>query len=397
MLRYYPIDDDLYGLSEIEPVKSLQKAINALLCEYIDEINQKLYTPVAVGPGVRQHSLEWGKGARWQMNNPMTDFRLVESQSNATAYFNATYSALVAAMMNALGETSLGVSNIDRFQADKTATEVKQLTVQRNARDNFNQIFLSEALERQTRLWYAMNQKMVFSDPKKKYYVIRIVGKDAIRYFETIGLNRQSLTDSSKAYLQNHPELPASNLETPVYPVNIGTDEEPKLVPKFSVSPGASVGQLYVEPTDLLGNFDFVADVKSMATAASDQEKSSRDKAVMVLMTNPNVSALLGQEQIKPKFKDLFVSWLEDSGFKDADRFFERTAPQGPPGAPPGAGMPPGAGPPPGGPPPTPKIPGRPNMLAGTPTAPGPQTYPQAMGGSPGAGITLVRKATPNF
>src|SRR3990167_9642693 len=54
LLKYYPIDDDLYGLSQIEPIKSLQKAINALLCQYVDEINQKLYSPIAVGPGVRQ-------------------------------------------------------------------------------------------------------------------------------------------------------------------------------------------------------------------------------------------------------------------------------------------------------------------------------------------------------
>ena len=31
MLKYYPIDDDIYGVSEIEPIKSLQKAVNALL------------------------------------------------------------------------------------------------------------------------------------------------------------------------------------------------------------------------------------------------------------------------------------------------------------------------------------------------------------------------------
>src|SRR5690606_38807443 len=38
LLRYYTVDDDLYGLSEIEPVKGIQKAINALLCQYVDEI-----------------------------------------------------------------------------------------------------------------------------------------------------------------------------------------------------------------------------------------------------------------------------------------------------------------------------------------------------------------------
>jgi hypothetical protein len=142
MLRYYAIDDDLYGLSEIEPVKGLQKAVNAILCQYVDEINQHLYSPIAIGPGVRQHTLEWGKGARWIMNNPMTDFRLVESKSNATAYFNTTYSVLVSAMMNALGESSLGVSNTQPYSRDKTATEVQSVNQQRNARDNYQQLML---------------------------------------------------------------------------------------------------------------------------------------------------------------------------------------------------------------------------------------------------------------
>lgn len=334
MLRYYPIDDDIYGLSEIEPIKSLQKAVNALLCQYVDEINQKLYSPIAIGPGVRQSTLEWGKGSRWMMNNPMTDFRMVESQSNAAQYFNNTYSVLVAGMMNALGEGSLGVSNIDRMQNDKTATEVKYLVNQRNSRDNFNQIALSEAIERQMKLWYSMNQSMIFSDPKKKYYVIRIVGKEAIRFFQEQELDKSGLTpegqknviDETKQMMAANPDLDLISLQkelenkhaTPYKPVET---PEGKLVPKFSINNG--IGSLYVEPVDLMGTYDFVADVKSMALGAGEEEKAARNKAITSILSNPQTIMLLQQEEVKPKFKELFIAWLEDSGFKDADRFFE--------------------------------------------------------------------------
>jgi len=87
MLRYYVIDDDLYGLSEIEPIQGLQKAINALLCQYVDEINQNLYSPIAIGPGVRQHTLEWGKGARWIMNNPLPNRKTSSSSTLAAAHW----------------------------------------------------------------------------------------------------------------------------------------------------------------------------------------------------------------------------------------------------------------------------------------------------------------------
>lgn len=326
LLRYFRIDDDLYGLSEIEPVKSLQKAINALLCQYVDEINQKLYSPIAIGPNVKQYTLEWGKGARWQMNNPMTDFRLVESQSNAAQFFSTTYSMLVSSMMNAIGETSLGVSNVGPFQKDKTATEVKQIVQQRNARDASNQNSLAEAIERQMMLWHQMNQKMLFTDPKKRSYVIRIVGKDAIQYFRERGLDKYGLTDEASMFLQENPSHSnTSDFETPLFPVNTGDKNEASVVPKFSYEKLGQVGKLIVEPEDLEGSFDFIADVESMALNAGKDEQAGRDQAMKTILTSPNAMQLLQQENVKPKFKQLLIAWLVDNGFKDAEQYFETT------------------------------------------------------------------------
>ena len=327
MLRYYAIDDDLYGLSEIEPVKGPMKAINALLCQYVDEINQNLYSPIAIGPGVRQHTLEWGKGARWIMNNPMTDFRVVEGKSNAAAYFNNTYSVLVSSMMNALGESSLGVSNIQPFQRDKTATEVRAVTSQRNARDNFNQIFLGEAIKRQLMLWHTMNQTMLFSDEKKQYYVVRIAGKDTIKYFQQKQLDATETIKELEGgqnleVLENAPNAEA--LVKPKFPVNIGTEKKPKEVTKLKLDDSLDGGELYAQPEDVKGNFDFIVDVQSMTLEASEERKQTQQVAMQMLVGNPNVAMMLAQEGIKPKFKELFVTWLEDLGFSDADRFFEK-------------------------------------------------------------------------
>lgn len=337
MLKYLTIDDDLYGVSEIEPIKGLQKAINALLCQYLDEINQNLYSPIAIGPGVRQHTLEWGKGARWIMNNPMTDFRLVESRSNAAQFFNNTYSVLVSAMMNSLGESSLGVSNMQPYQNDKTATEVKALQVQRNARDNYNQLMLAESMKRQLLLWHTMNQVLLFSDPDKQNYVIRIVGKDAIEFFKKKGFDQMKYSneaakqkfDMSSEFGNNYEEMNKAgytkeNLMVPSYPIRVGKGAEAKLMPKMSSESGGS-GTLYVEPEDIKGQFDFSIDVESMTVTADEERKQARQTAVSLLVSNPNIIALLQQEGVKPKFKDLFVTWLEDLGFNDAQKFFEAT------------------------------------------------------------------------
>lgn len=324
MLRYYAIDDDLYGLSEIEPVKGPMKAINALVCQYIDEITQNLYSPIAIGPGVKQHTLGWEKGARWMMNNPMTDFRVVEGKSNAAQYFNTTYSVLVSMIMNALGESSLGVSNIQPFQNDKTATEVKALNLQRNARDNYNQIFLSEAIKRQLMLWHSMNQQMIFNDRKKQYFIVRIAGKDAIKYLAEKGLNKVVTDDKVAQTLIENPNLGGAELaQYPQYPINLGSDKEPKLEPKLQLEESGGSAKLYVEPEDLKGQFDFSVEIESMALSADDERKQAQQIAMSMLITNPNVPMLLAQEKIKPKFKELFIEWLEGLGFKDADRFFE--------------------------------------------------------------------------
>jgi len=341
MLRYYAIDDDLYGLSEIEPVKGLQKAINALVSQYVDEINQNLYSPIAIGPGVRQHTLEWGKGARWVMNNPMTDFRIVEGKSNAAAYFQQTYSVLVASMMNALGESSLGISNIQPMQNDKTATEVKALTLQRNARDNYNQIFLGEMIKRQYMLWHTMNQKMLFTDKKSIPYIIRIVGAGSVESFKESQLHEQELEDTAVQAMIEMKTTNYNDFLTPKYPVKV----DGKYKTKLEMEQNGKSGLIYVEPDDIGGMFDFSIDVESMSSNADDMRRDGRSQALQLLVSNPNVMAMLQQDGVKPKFKDLFVSWLEDLGFQDAERFFEaggQMPPQG--GEPPQGGPGPDTG-----------------------------------------------------
>lgn len=353
MLRYYSIDDDLYGLSEIESVKGLQKAINALLCQYVDEINQKLYTPIAVGPGVRQHTLEWGKGARWMMNNPMTDFRLVEANTNGAALFEKTYSVLVSAMMSALGQSSLGVSNLGPFQKEKTATEVKQLNQQSNARDQFNQIFLAEAIQRQMKLWYSMNQKMLFADETKKYYIFRIVGKEFIDEFQQLGLDQNTLPTEALTAMFAEGTTDPTNYMMPKYPVNIGDEKKPNMQAKMKVNKNIDTAELLIQPQDLQGTFDFIADVESMTNDYDNQKKQARQAAISLLVSNPNVLQLLGMEGFQPKFKELFVDWLEDMGFSDADKYFTPVQNAGA-GVPPMPGQPGQATPPPpmGGQPP---------------------------------------------
>jgi hypothetical protein len=332
MLKYYPIDEDLYGLSEIEPVEKLQKAINALVCQYLDAINMNLYTPIKVNPvNVQMHTLEFGPGKKWLMNNPTSDV-VPHTQSTAgIREFAETYRFLVGAMEEALGETSAATSNMVPGAATKTATEVKDMGISRNARDNFNLIFLGEALKKQMMLWLKMNQQFLFgSNQKDKQKIIQIVGKDAIKFFQGEGLDAYGLDEEAIKLLEDPTmagtNVPPEAMGKPLFPVNVNGDS----VPKMTIEGNGSVGQLIIEPEDLSGTYDYVPDVGSMNQMAPTEKITAMTNALsMATAVNPKtgapsgLSAAMQAEGKKVKATELFTDMLEQTGFPDADQYIE--------------------------------------------------------------------------
>lgn len=339
MLKYYPIDDDIYGLSEIEPVERLQKAINALLNQYLDAINMSLYAPLKIrntNGAVAMHTIEFGPAKKWLMNDPSSDVVTHDQNITGVQEFENTYRFLVAALQEAMGETSAVVSNQAPGSGDKTATEVKDLQISRSARDNFNQIYLSEALKKQMMFWYKMNQQLLFSNPTEQKKVIQIVGKDALKFFQGMGLDGQGLTDENIATLSD-PSLAdtvqPTDLQTPLFPVK--TKEG--IVPKLQMEPGAQYGKLIIEPDDLGGDYDYIPDVGSMGSNASkDTIDAKADFMSRVTGVDPKtgqptgIAQMIAQEGKKIKASDLLIDYAEDIGFKNADQYIENAPQQQP-------------------------------------------------------------------
>jgi hypothetical protein len=341
MLKYYPIDEDLYGLSEIEPVEKLQKAINALVCQYLDAINMNLYTPLKVNPvNVQMHTLEFGPGKKWLMNNPSADVIPHTQSSAGIAEFTQTYKFLVGAMQEALGETSAATSNLNPNSPQKTATEINALNVARSARDNFNLLYLGEALKKQMMFWVKMNQQFMFSsaDNSEKQKIIQIIGKDAIRYFQNEGLDAYGLDQESIDLLTNKSmvgtNVSPQSLSKPLFPVKVGGDT----LPKLTTEGGGSLGHLIIEPGDLAGDYDFVPDVGSMGDMAPQDRLNMMNSALtMTTAVYPRTGARIGvnaamyNEGKRIKATELFTDFMEQSGFHDADRYIESVPPQEPP------------------------------------------------------------------
>ena len=381
LLKYYPVDDDIYGLSEIEPIEKLQKAVNALVCQYLDAVNISTYPIMKVkstGGAVQMHTLQFAPGAKWLMSDPTNDVVSHQFSPLGVQEFASTYRFLISAMQEGLGETSAGISNLDPGGDKKTATEVKDLAVSRSARDNFNTIFLAEALKKQMMFWFKMNQQFLFSQGEE-HKVIRIVGKDAIKYFQNQGLDGQGLTEEMIEQL-SAPEMEGVDFQlddfvSPIHPVQVGDN----VVPKMYQEDGDTTAQLIVERDDLSGEYDYTPDIESMRLADPNQEINSK-KQLLELALNPVTTQLLMQEQYRLKTKEVIEDFFTAVGIKDADKYFEKLQ-GGLNGIDPATGQPIGPGA--GG-----TIPGNPNLpnggIGGMGQSPMPLAGGQAAGVIPG-------------
>jgi len=353
MLKYYPIDEDIYGLSEIEPVERLQKAINALISQYMDAVNMSLYAPLKIrASAVQMHTLEFGPGKKWLMNDPASDVMMHEQKPSGVQEFAETYRFLVGALQEGLGESSAAGSGLQPGQQDKTATEIKDTAASRSARDNYNLMFLGEALKKQMMLWHKMNQQFLFAGQKDQHKIIEIVGKDAIKYFQTEGLDAHGLDQEGIDTLSN-PDLAGTvspqDLSTPIFPVKTANGMDTKL----TMDGQNKVGHLTIEPDDLLGDYEYIPDVGSMSQMAPDDEIKAKSQAIQMLTgVDPKtgqpigIGAMIAKEGNKVKATELFVDYMEEIGFKDADQYIESAPqPQPQPGQDPLAALGGGAGP----------------------------------------------------
>src|SRR3990167_4131084 len=290
-LKYYPLPDDIYGVSELEPVSKLVRGINSLYSQYVDNIVVDLYPPLLVNPvNVRMHTLEYAPEAKWLMNNPLTDLKRLETSTSATNNFSAVYQIMVGSLMNAWGEGSQGYSQVNPVKGagQVTATEIKDTAFTRNVRDNMNQIFLSEALKRQVMLWHQMNQQFLFEGTTNQAKVIRVVGRDAVEFFKRNGLADIRPTPEEADQMAMGEQMP-DMVEGPRYGVDMGGGD---MQPKFQPDVSGEGGNLAVEQGDLQGTYDYIPDIETMK-APSDQDVEQKLAGILGIITNPAVIQML--------------------------------------------------------------------------------------------------------
>ena len=337
-LRYYPIVDDIVGESEVEPVISLSRGINAVLCGFVDQMNMSMRPPVRMlSGGARQETIEYGPGAIWIETSPGAVTTVDNIGDSAIKAFNNTYPAMVAAFNTAMGDQSLGVSNFLGKAEDKTATEVNDLQQQQNNRDQFNQLFLGEFLKDIMMMWLANNKQYAFADGARNM-ILKVVGREKLQEFQKLGLDNAEVPDEALqevgGMIAQNPEaeidlesalqgleVPENGVVTEVDEGGVPTEVEKRL----TVSDDGSMGDLLVEQNDLDGLYDYTPDVKSMAIGAG---KAMQEAKKLALQSAKEFQQELAQEGKTLKASDLLISVFEDAGLKDADQYFDDLQPE---------------------------------------------------------------------
>lgn len=335
MLRYYPIGDDVYGESEVESVLPLYRAINAVLCGYLDMQALASRPPIKVSnnsTGVRLDTLVYGPNALWLVGDNPNNVVEHQTSNQVIAFFNTTYPALKSAFQLAMGDNSMGISSINPLgKGERTATEIRASTKQQIARDAYNQIYLEEFLKDVMNWWIKMNQQFLFTDPNQQTYIVRVLGKEILNELEASELGQMEIPDEimtqTADLIEQSPRgLDETELEVikevsqmPKYPVQ---DENGNIRPKLDKSKGDSIAQLFMEEDDLQGFFDYIPDVKSMQIGVSEEAINGRNQALYILLS-PGVQQQLQMEGSSVNVKDLLISVLEDNGIRNARKLFK--------------------------------------------------------------------------
>lgn len=339
-LRYFAIQDDPHGESEVESVLPLWKAIQATICAYMDEVILKIRPPLKIiENAARIETIQYGPEAQWLVDR-QDAVEEMKSSKDALQYFQSTYQALVAAFNTAMGDTSQGISNFGPFESgDKTATEIKATARQQNTRDQKNQNDLAEFIKDVMLMWLSNNKQFLFSDPDKAEYILQIVGQEEYSLFKRAGMDQTELPDENATMLgdiiEQTPDLTDDEImqmievaSVPKYPVITNPKEKDptklEVKPKLRISEVADTAELSVTPKDLDGVFDYIPDVRSMSLGAAEEMQQMNERAIQLIISNPTGLQLLQEEGYRPNVKELYESALGGLGHKDSSRFFRK-------------------------------------------------------------------------
>lgn len=352
-LVYIPFQDDVYGQSELQAIKPMIKILSAFNSQIIELINRELYPPTLVNTGLSQiETFSYRSKAFWQVQDVNNAVKTFEGSQTALNKFVTIYKMMITEISEALGETGSSISQVDQMGGNKTATEIDDKAFIRNARDNLNKIMLRAGMKRLMYLIFEMLRDPKFTD---KGTVIKVVGRDALEYFDKQGISDWGLTDEGYQYVMDYAEgwemagepeewealektaeAQGIDIFTAVYLYLDGTGDldpykeplagqmtpEGQYKPRYNVSSNEdNVGYLKLDPeNDYLGEYNFIPDVEALGMPDNEREVNTKLRWYNLAAEHEQQ---LQQEGYTLKHKEVLTTIGELSDMKEVDRYFE--------------------------------------------------------------------------
>lgn len=238
----YPYPGELYGMGEIEPIDRIQRAINAVLNQRLDNVQLTLNTmwKVKKGSDVDMHTLFSAPGNIVTTGNMDAVQPLVTPDVTGQTFVQ-TMNYLTAAMQNGSGITDYtqGVQQEQNI-TNNTATGIKLIQSEANAQFKLKiQLLNHMVIQRIANQWKDL--RIQYTTEAQR---LRIMGKDDINYL-------RDNTDLSQIDMEGQPIAPG----------------EIERKSKLEIGKDDSFAFLNLLPDDIqpsiVGDYDYIAQVAS--------------------------------------------------------------------------------------------------------------------------------------
>jgi hypothetical protein len=236
----YPYPGELYGMGEIEPVDRIQRAINAVLNQRLDNVQLTLRSmwKVKKNSGVDMHTLISSPGNIVTVDD-MNSVEMLQVPDVTGATFVQTMNYLTSALQNGTGVTDYTVGVGNKTVGNTTATGTRLVQQEANAQFKLKvQLFNHMVVQRIANQWKDL--RIQYTTEAQK---LRIMGNEEIQ-------DLRDSTDLTKISLDGEPLYPGDEREA-----------------KMEVGKGENFAFLNLMPEDIqpsiVGDYDFIAQVSS--------------------------------------------------------------------------------------------------------------------------------------
>ena len=234
----YPYPGELYGMGEIEPIDRIQRAINAVLNQRLDNVQLTLRSmwKVKKNAGVDLHTLVSAPG-NIITTDDMDAVEPVQVPDVTGPTFVQTMNYLTAAMQNGSGITDFtqGIQEGPNI-ANKTATGIRLVQQEANAQFKLKiQLFNHMVIERIANQWKDL--RIQYTTEQQK---LRILGRNDVKFLK-------EKTELATTDMEGNPIAPG-DLETPAKMI-LGADDNFAFLTLLPED---------IQPS-IVGDYDFVA------------------------------------------------------------------------------------------------------------------------------------------